>query len=104
MAPESATSKSGMTPAPLSATADTKPRRISSIKTGDTPVLMTWAPRPQMMPPSRARASTTACTARFRSLAPRIAGSESNQPLKLEPRSTGRAKSSIRALLALDAN
>ena len=50
--PDNASSKSWMTPAPLVASAETKPRSIRSISTGDSPVLITCAPMPQMMPRS----------------------------------------------------
>ena len=37
-----------MMPAPFIASAETYPRRIRSMSTGETPVLMTWAPMPQI--------------------------------------------------------
>src|ERR1700729_1428902 len=77
---------------------------MRSIRTGDTPVLMTCAPIPQTTPALRVLAATMAATTRRRSAAPRIAGSDSNHVLNDAPRSTGVAKSVACALLFLDAS
>src|SRR5882672_4149601 len=93
-----------MMPAPFIASAETYPRSIKSISTGETPVLMTCAPMPQTMPPPRVLAATTASTTRRMSAAPRIAGSESNHDLNEAPAENGLAKSSARALLTREAS
>ena len=90
--------------APFIASADTKPRSIRSIRTGDTPVLITCAPMPQMIPASRFFAAVTASTTRRASAAPRMFESESSHVLNDAPRATGLAKSSARALLLRDAS
>ncbi len=89
-------------PAPFIASAETQPRSMRSISTGDTPVLMTCAPMPHTMPAPRVLAATIASTTRRTSAPPRMAGSASNQALNDEPRGTGVAKSSARALLGRD--
>ncbi|MNC85728.1 hypothetical protein D3C83_13400 [compost metagenome] len=104
VAPASATSKSWMMPAPFIASADTKPRSIRSMITGETPVLITCAPMPQTMPALAARARTMASTTRLTSRAPSSAGSASNQAWNVAPRPAGRPKSATRALLARDAS
>src|SRR5829696_3162567 len=77
---------------------------MRSIRSGETPVLMTCAPMPHMMPPPRFFAATMALTTRRTSAAPSIPGSESSQVLNDAPRAIGLAKSSACALLRLDAN
>ena len=90
-----------MIPAPLVASAETKPRSIRSISTGDSPVLMTCAPIPHTMPRPARRASTMAVTTALKSRAASIDGSESRSPGTPDPARYGLAKSSARALLGL---
>jgi hypothetical protein len=92
-----------MMPAPFIATADTYPRRMRSISTGDRPVLITWAPSPQTMPASARRASRIAAATAATSRAPSMRGSDANQSAKLPPGACGRAKSSARTLLRREA-
>ncbi len=100
VAPTSATSKSWMTAAPLVAMADTKPRSIRSTRIGPSPVLITCAPSPQTTPPPSRAASAIARTTALKSAAARMPGQRFDERAdRRRRRSTGRAKSSTRALL-----
>ncbi len=104
VAPLRAISTSWITPAPLSASADTYPRSIRSTITGARPALMTWAPSPHTTGAGRARAAAMASTTAIRSRAASSFGSEESHALTPDPGAWARAKSSRVTLLARDAN
>jgi hypothetical protein len=92
-----------MTPAPFSASADTKPRSIRSMRIGARPVLMTCPPRPQMIGRPPAWAARIAATIALKSAPP----SRSGKVAATSPRAaaaSGRAKSATRTLLGRDAS
>ena len=102
--PESASSKSWITPAPFIASAETKPRSIRSIRTGDSPVLSTCAPMPQRRPRSAARAARMAATTALKSAPASIDGSDSTNAATVAAAPAGFAKSAAFALLRRDAS
>ena len=97
--PDRASSKSWITPAPFVAMADTNPRSIRSMTTGESPVLSTCAPRPQMMPCPPSRAARIAATTALKSAAARMTGRLSISPATPLPALYGLAKSAAFALL-----
>ena len=104
VAPASAISTSWMTPAPFNASAETRPRSIRSISTGDRPALMTCAPRPHTIGAPAARAATIASTTAVNSAAASSFGSRATNVSTLAPGTCGAAKSSRRTLLGRDAS
>jgi hypothetical protein len=84
VAPANATSKSWMMPAPFIASAETNHAPSDQSRTGDRPVLMTWAPIPQTTPALRFFAATIAAAAAIRSA--EHCGSESSHVLNDAPR------------------
>src|SRR6478735_830691 len=93
-----------MIPAPFVASAETKPRSIRSIRIGPSPVLMTWAPNPQMMPRAPVRADRIAATTALKSAPARMAGNDARSDAIPPPARYGFAKSAAFALLVRDAS
>src|SRR4029453_2286704 len=93
-----------MIPAPLVAIADTNPRSIRSMRTGDSPVLRTWAPSPQTIARSSRRARTTAATTCLKSAPASSAGKFSTKLVTPVPGLWGLANCATDTLLWRDAS
>ena len=72
--------------------------------TGESPVLRTWAPSPQMMPCPPSRAARSAATIALKSAAARMSGRLSISPATPLPALNGVAKSAAFALLLREAS
>ena len=93
-----------MTPAPFSASAETRPRSIKSMSTGDSPALMTCAPSPHTIGAPAACAAAIASTTAVNSPAASSFGRRATNSATLPPAACGAAKSSRRTLLGRDAS